>query len=199
MTVEKFSVPNRFTGAMHFTAEIECQPWSSPAIKLGLAVKWAVKAGADLRGADLSRADLSGAVLSGAFLCNADLGGADLRNADLSNADLRNADLSRADLSRADLSWADLRGADLRGAVLRNAVLRGAKVNAIVARATRSDGYEFVAFDTDRGVIIRAGCRTMTLSEYRAHVAEEYPGTSKAGETLRILDYIDACARDVAP
>jgi hypothetical protein len=43
---------------------------------MGLAVKWAIKSGADLSGAYLSGAYLSGAYLSGANLSRANLGGA---------------------------------------------------------------------------------------------------------------------------
>jgi hypothetical protein len=98
----KFEVRNRFSGAVQFTAEIECGENTSTSVKLGLAVRWAIK----------SRADLSGAYLSGAYLSGADLRGADLSGADLSGAYLSGAYLSRADLSGADLSGADLSGAE---------------------------------------------------------------------------------------
>ena len=38
---------------------------------------------------------------------------------------------------------------------------------------------------------IVAGCRFLTIADYAAHVQREYPDTSKAGETLRILDYFN--------
>jgi uncharacterized protein YjbI with pentapeptide repeats len=66
--LEKFEVRNRWTGKVQFTAEIETTPLMTPRVKLGLAVKWAYKSGADLRDADLRDADLSGADLSGAVL-----------------------------------------------------------------------------------------------------------------------------------
>ena len=190
--------------------------------RLGLAIKAAYKSGAnlsgaDLRGADLRGADLRGADLSGAYLHGANLSGADLSGAnlhganligaDLSGADLHGANLSGADLSGANLSGAylsgadlsgaylsgaDLRGADLSGAYLHGANLSGAKIVRVIARIDRLDGYEFIAFETDNGLIIRAGCRTMSPSEYRDHVAREYPNTPKADETLRIIDYIEA-------
>ena len=84
--------------------------------------------------------------------------------------------------SCADLSGADLHGADLSGA----------KIVRVIARIDRLDGYEFIAFETDNGLIIRAGCRTMSPAEYRDHVAREYPDTDKAKETLRIIDHIEA-------
>ena len=94
----QFEIKNRFSGAVQFTAEIDCAADTSAAVKIGLAVKWAVGTNADLRGADLSWADLRGADLRGAYLRGADLSGAYLRGADLSWAYLRGADLSGADL-----------------------------------------------------------------------------------------------------
>ena len=71
----KFDVMNRFSGAVQFTAEIDCKENETTSIKLGLSVKWAIKAGAyladaDLAGADLARANLAGADLAGADLAN---------------------------------------------------------------------------------------------------------------------------------
>ena len=81
ITLEKFEVRNRFTNTVQFTAEIKCAPDISVSIKLGLAVQWARKSGADLRGASLRGADLSDASLLDADLSGADLRGADLRDA----------------------------------------------------------------------------------------------------------------------
>ena len=67
MPTIKFDVTNRWTGNVQFTAEIECRTAASVAVKLGLAVKWAVKTGADLKGADLKGAYLKGAYLKGAY------------------------------------------------------------------------------------------------------------------------------------
>ncbi|MEL7086845.1 MAG: pentapeptide repeat-containing protein, partial [Planctomycetota bacterium] len=90
----KFSVMNRFSGDLQFTAEIACAEDTALSIKLGLAVKWAVN-----NGAYLSRANLSGA-----YLRDVDLSGAYLSRANLSGAYLRDVDLSGAYLSRANLS-----------------------------------------------------------------------------------------------
>jgi uncharacterized protein YjbI with pentapeptide repeats len=226
MAVETYNIIDRFTGAVLFSAEIECAPHTLPNVKLGLAIKFAVKSGADLggadlsgayligsnlsranlsqadlsgadlSGADLSGADLSGADLSGAYLSGADLSRANLSQADLSGADLSRANLSQADLSgsnlsRADLSRADLGGADLSGADLSGADLSGAKIRIKIAQVRRDDGYEFIAFDTDIGVMVKAGCRWFSMPDFRAHVAAKYPDTPKAAETLAILDFID--------
>ena len=169
-----------------------------------------------LRGADLSRTDLTGADLTeadlrGAYLTKTDLTGAYLDGADLRGAYLSGANLSEAYLDGADLSGANLRGANLRGANLYGAELRGAnlyganlneaiinedKLSHLLARATRSDGFEFFLFALQGGSPkIKASCRWMTLAEYRAHVAEQYPDTDKARETLDILNYFEARAR----
>jgi hypothetical protein len=108
----KFEVRNRFSGAVQFTAEIECGENTSTSVKLGLAVRWAIKSRADLSGANLSGAYLSRANLSGADLSRANLSGANLSRANLSGANLSGANLSRANLSRANLSGADLSGAE---------------------------------------------------------------------------------------
>ena len=103
MTPIKYEVRNRYTNDVQFTAEIECAANATPSVKLGLAVKWAIKAGANLTGVDLYGADLSGADLTGANLYGADLTGANLTGANLYGADLTGANLSRANLSRANL------------------------------------------------------------------------------------------------
>ena len=82
----KFDVMNRFSGAVQFTAEIEASEEELCGVKLGLAVIWAVKnganpSGADLSGADLYRANLYGTNLSGADLSRANLSGANLSGA----------------------------------------------------------------------------------------------------------------------
>ena len=137
----KFEIKNRFTGAVKFTAEIECEEGTSTSIKLGLAVKWAVKARADLADADLADANLAGAYLAGAYLAGAYLAGANLAGAYLADADLADADLADADLADADLAGAYLAGAyladanlaraDLAGANLAGANLAGANLNGL--------------------------------------------------------------------
>lgn len=60
----KFNILNRFSGEVQFTAEIGCDEDAKTPLKIGLAVKWAMKSGANLSGAKLSYADLLGADLS---------------------------------------------------------------------------------------------------------------------------------------
>ena len=74
----KFEVKNRFTGTVQFTAEIECADDAPYSIRLGQAVKWAVKTRANLTGADLADAYLADANLADANLADANLAGSNV-------------------------------------------------------------------------------------------------------------------------
>jgi hypothetical protein len=207
----KFEIKSRFTGAVQFTADIDCSEGELTSIKIGLAVKWGFKNGADLRGADLRGADLDGAYLRGAHLDGAYLGGAYLRGADLGGAHLdgaylrgahldgaylggaylRGADLGGADLRGADLDGAYLRGAHLGGAYLRGADLGGADLGNqwIIQGGTRSDGYFFMLTNlAGEGVRVKAGCRNFTIAEAEAHWTRTRGGTVLGKETFAIIN-----------
>ena len=121
MTIE---IRHRYTNAVLFCFT----PKDGKAESISMAVRAALKAGADLRGADLRNADLYGADLRNADLYGANLRSADLCNANLCGANLYGANLRNADLCGANLRSADLRSADLCGANLRNANLYGANL-----------------------------------------------------------------------
>jgi hypothetical protein len=55
------------------------------------------------------------------------------------------------------------------------------------------DGYEFFGWLSEKNELwVVAGCRgPWTVARFREHVAKEYPKTSKAVETLQILDFIE--------
>ena len=110
--------------------------------------------------------------------------------ANLTGANLTGADRTHVDLTEADLFGANLSGANLSGADLSGAYLSGAEIARKVAQVRRDDGYEFIALETDIGVMVLAGCRWFSVPDFRAHVAASYPGTDKAAETLAILDFI---------
>jgi hypothetical protein len=63
---EQYPIKNRWSGETIYEAEISCSPDTLPSIKLGLAVKAALKAGANLADANLAGANLAGANLAGA-------------------------------------------------------------------------------------------------------------------------------------
>ena len=194
-----FDIKNRWDGRVVYTAEIECETASSDAIKLGLAIRQAIKSGADLSGADLSGADLSGAYLSGADLSRADLSGANLSRAYLSGADLSRADLSRAYLGRANLGGANLGGANLSGANLGGANLSGANLSGqwVIQGATRSDGYPFFLqmLTGDAEPMVKAGCRLFTVAQAEAHWRATRGGTQLGDETGIIIMSLVALAK----
>jgi len=189
-----FAITNRYTGAVQFTAEIECDDAAPTRVKVGLAVKWAFKDRAYLSGADLSGAYLSGANLNCANLSGAYLSGADLSGAYLSGANLSCANLSCANLSGAYLSCANLSGAYLSGANLSCANLSGynlAKGQSLALLGTPDDWNAFTYF-TDQGEQrIHVGCRDFNLAEARAHWA----GKPARREVLAALDYAEAIGR----
>jgi uncharacterized protein YjbI with pentapeptide repeats len=146
------------------------------------------EARANLTGADLTGANLTGANLTGAYLGGADLTGANLASAYLTGANLAGAYLTGANLTGADLTGAYLGGADLARAKLNN----GAVVVGLVARITRIiEPYEFFAWRTEQGDYVKAGCRFLTVAQYRDHAAT-YSDDAKRAETLAILDFIQA-------
>ena len=151
MATETYIIRRRLTWEFlgEISVSIECDPlWPSP-VKLGLAVRAAVKSRADLSGANLGEADLSGANLGeadlyGANLYGANLYGANLYGANLSRANLSRANLSRANLYGANLSRANLYGADLYGADLSRANLSRANLygaNLYGANLSRANLY----------------------------------------------------------
>ena len=163
----KYEIKNRFTGVVSFVAEINCADDAPASLKLGLSVKWAIRAVANLRDTYLRGADLRGA----------DLSGRDLRGADLSYADLSNANLSNADLSDTYLSHANLSNTNL------------------IDGGQRSDGHRFVGWFKDSVLQIRAGCQSFAISDARKHWLETRGGTPLGDETTVILDHIEAVAR----
>ena len=110
------------------------------------------------------RADLSKANLVGANLY-----GADLSRADLSNADLVGADLSNADLVGADLSNANLYGADLVDAkILKDGIFQ---LGPIGSRSSY-----LVAYQTDQGIKVRAGCFFGSIDNFLVAVRKTHAG-----------------------
>jgi hypothetical protein len=128
----KFVVRNRFSGDVQFTAEIECSGDTTLSVRLGLAVKWAIRAGANL-----AHAYLAGANLAGANLADANLADAYLAHANLAGANLAGANLAGANLADAYLAGANLAGANLAGDYLAGANLAGAKGTDLAIAQTR--------------------------------------------------------------
>ena len=98
---------------------------------------------------------------------------------------------SRANLSGADLSRADLSGANLSGAYLSGAYLYGADGNKLTLVGYRpffsigpigSRNATLMAFLTDAGVYVRAGCFFDTLEAFEAAVLKTHGTTSNHAE-----------------
>ena len=172
MTI-KFGIKNRFTNEVMNTTEIDCDASTSQSIKLGLAVKWVIKNGGDLRGCDLSNSDMRGCDLR---YCN-------LRGCDISNSDLSNSDISNSDLRGCDLINCNLRGCDL-------SYVKGIE-NSIIDCGIRSDGYRFYLTRTEQGEWrIKAGCRNFTITEAKEHWDRTRPeGDILGDETRLIIEY----------
>jgi hypothetical protein len=84
MTTARVKIKNRFTGDVIFTAEVDAS--MSVNLRLGAAVKLAIKARANLADANLTRAYLADANLADAYLAGANLAGANLAGAYLAGA-----------------------------------------------------------------------------------------------------------------
>jgi len=162
----KFDILNRFSGDVQVTADIYCDENAERSEKVGLAVKWAVKNGADLSHANLSGADLSGADLSG-------------------------ADLSHANLSGADLSLAALRGTILRGTILSLAALSDVPVienihKEVYEAASREGALNMHEWHSCETTHCRAGWVT-TLAGEGGSKLEASLGTSLAATLIYLV------------
>ena len=80
----QFQIKHNFTSAVLFECELSAEvATQGDRLKLGFAVRAALKAGANLTGANLTGADLAHVNLAGADLTHVNLAGADLTGADL--------------------------------------------------------------------------------------------------------------------
>ena len=153
----KFDVLNRWTGAVQFTAEIECADDAPASVKLGLSVIWGAKNKASLDGANLDGANLYGANLNGASL-----DGASLIRANLYGANLNGANLNGASLDGANLNWANIDGAILDGASLYGANLNGANGVNDYVKCIQIDTYP-ITYTAD---LMQIGCQRHGLTDW---------------------------------
>jgi len=114
----------------------------------------------------------------------ADLYGANLTRANLTGADLTRADLYGANLTRANLTSADLYGANLTGANLTRAKIKDMAL--IGDRPIFSCGpigsrsAYLLAYNTEKGIFIKAGCFFGSVDEFEAAVKRVH-GENKHG------------------
>ena len=198
-----FQIKHRFLGDVLFECELPGNVVTqSEGVKLGFAIKIAVRIGANLFGANLDGANLARANLFGANLFGANLADANLDGANLADANLDGANLARANLFGANLFGANLADANLDGANLADANLDGANLARanldganLVDGGQRSDGYSFVGWIKDSVLQIRAGRRSLSITEARKHWIKTCGGTALGEETMVILDHIERVAK----
>ena len=196
-TAAPLQIKHRYTGAALFEYEsgLTMRQALEKATDAKADLYGANLGGANLRGANLGGANLGGANLRGADLGGANLGGADLRGANLRGANLYGANLRGANLRGADLYGANLHGADLGGANLYGANLGGRKlvgdrpVICIGPIGSRND--YLLAFLTDAGVMIQAGCFLGTRSKFELQLASTHGDNKHAQEYRAALVLID--------
>ena len=197
----KFEVLNRWTGDVQFVAEIDCDESAVHSVKMGLAVKWGIKAranlagadladaylaGADLAGANLARANLAGANLARAYLARAYLAGADLADANLAGANLAGADLAGAYLARAYLARAYLAGANLAGANLVHANLTGANLAGADLADANLAGADLAGANLARANLARANLAGANLAG--AYLAGAYLAGANLADAVGLTD-----------
>ncbi|MDF1685330.1 MAG: pentapeptide repeat-containing protein [Parvibaculaceae bacterium] len=185
-----YEIKHSRTSEVIYTATLPGEAASlSDGEKRGRAVLAALKDGVSLGGADLRNAYLGGADLRNAYLEGAYLKDANLEDACLEYACLEYAYLKGANLRGAELERAELEGAYLKGANLEGASIGLYAIKHFIDQTFRDiDPYEFFCFETQQGQpLIRAGCRTMLVDEYYAHIEAQYPNTPKAEATKAIL------------
>ena len=194
---ETMEIKHRYTGAVLFSARVDVS--LSDGLKIGAAVKLAIKADANLAGANLADANLAGAnlaraYLTGAYLTGANLAGANLAGANLAGANLARAYLADANLAGANLARAYLTDANLAGANLADANLAGANIaraNGLLDCGSPYSWRVVIVAHTD-GIRISARCRWMTFEEATAR-------WKKRGEEralmLPLLAYVKAAAK----
>ena len=164
-------IKHRWTNAVLF--ESEAPDTLDSGLHMRHALEKATAEKTNLSGAYLSGADLRGADLSGAYLSDANLRGANLRDANLSDANLRGANLRDANLS----------GANLRGANLSGKKLVGDRPFFTIGPIGSRADY-VIAYLTDSGLMIRAGCFFDTRDQFELALDAEH-GNSQHGQEYR--------------
>ena len=143
---------------------------------------------ANLRSANLRSANLRSADLRSADLYGADLRSAELYGANLSGANLRSANLYGAGLSGANLSGANLSGANLYGAEYGdNETL--VKYLSIGPIGSRNDYLQ--VFVTDKQKIIKTGCFSGSVEEFRQAVNKRHDNNDHSRHYMLAINLIE--------
>ena len=120
------------------------------------------------------RLTVEAGVKTGAYLAGANLAGANLAGANLAGANLDRANLAEAYLDRANLAGAYLAGAYLAD----NSKLLGNRPIFQIGPIGSRCAY-FVAYLTDKGLRLRAGCFFGTRAEFEERLTQSDECTQK--------------------
>jgi len=173
MKTEIVQIKNRSTGSVIFEAEVDAS--LSGELKIGAAVKIAIKTDANLAGANLAAANLAGANLADAYLAGANLDG--------------------ANLDGANLAGAYLDGANLAGAKVNDGnVLAGTRPIFQIGPIGSRCAY-LAAYITTSGVFVRAGCFFGSLAEFSATVNKTHGENEHGQEYNAAIQMIEAHAK----
>ena len=107
-----------------------------------------------------------------------------LEKATAAKANLRGSDLSGSNLSGSNLSGSNLSGSNLSGKKL----IGERPFFQVGPLGSRSD--YFLAFITDAGLVLRAGCFTGTVAEFEAKLLDEHGDNAHAREYRAALALI---------
>jgi uncharacterized protein YjbI with pentapeptide repeats len=163
----KIEIKCRFSGSVLYSHEAENN-------SMRVTLEAAISARAYLAGANLAGANLAGAYLDGAYLAGANLAGANLAGANLAGANLAGAYLAGANLAGAYLDGANLAGAYLDGANLAGAEkLIGERPIFQIGPIGSRCAY-FVAYLTDKGLRLRAGCFFGDITMFRESLTKTH-------------------------
>ena len=188
----KIQITARFTGLVLFEHEAENNT-------MKLTLEAAISARANLAGAYLACANLARANLARANLAGAYLAGAYLAGAYLAGANLAGANLACANLARANLAGANLDGANLAGANLADkSELQGDRPILQIGPIGSRCAY-FVAYLTNNGLRLHAGCFFGTRDEFEKKLQDEHDNNDHAKEYRAALAMIDAHAEIWTP
>ena len=141
-----------------------------------------------LTGAVLFECELPDDTPSGFATCHA-LEKAISVGANLARANLARANLARANLDGAYLNGANLIGANLTGANLARAKLIGDRPIFMIGPIGSRCAY-FTSYNTDKGIMLRAGCFFGTVDEFREKLSKKHQDNDHAKEYLSAIELI---------
>jgi len=132
-----------------------------------------------------------------ANMIGADMIGADMRGADMYRANMSGANMIGADMRGANMCGANMCGANMYRANMIGANMRGAKrFGKTLLHHAKFDGlYKYtveIAVCTDSSVIVKMGCKELTLQEWETNWFNndgEFPNDGSAKTKHRIAAY----------